>query len=212
MIEELQYTPVPLSPNYGFIQCTIPESLRKPILDSIDESSIPSNEGLVGQIKDEKELTIYKDNPDYTNFIFNLVRVYESCYNSWISSIAFLNQNKDIELEHDMLWVNRMNKGEFNPCHIHSSIYSYVMWIKVPYDLENEKKVFPEAKDNSCGCFDFIYSNNTGVANYRIPVDYRYEWEMVFFPSNLMHTVYPYFTTDEQRISVAGNIKLVDNK
>lgn len=212
MTGQIHYTPLELYPGYGVIQCTVPHSLRQAILDSIDNASVPANPGLVGQIKDEKNLYLHKNNLHYREFIFSVTKTYEDHFTSWSSNIAFLNSHSKLELEHDTLWVNRMNKGEFNPAHIHSAVYSYVMWIKIPYDMEEESKVFPESKDNACGCFDFLYNSNTGVSNYRIYADRRYEWEMIFFPSNLTHTVYPYFTSDEQRISVAGNIKISDNK
>ena len=31
---------------------------------------------------------------------------------------------------------------------------------------------------------------------------------MLFFPAKLMHTVYPFYDCDEERISISGNIKL----
>lgn len=209
---DINYSPTELSPGYGFLQCTFPEHLRQPLLDSIKESSVPANPGLVGQIKDEKELLLYKTNDDYRDFIFKTLGLYEKHFKTWASNIEFLNSSKRYTLEHDTLWVNKMNKGEFNPAHIHSSVYSYVIWVKVPYDMEDEKKVFPDSKDNACGCFEFLYNATMSVGNFRIEADYKYEWEMVFFPSNLTHTVYPFFTSDEQRISVAGNIKMSDNK
>ena len=208
----INYSPKELNIGYGFVQCTFPEHLRQPLLDCIDEASVPANEGLVGQIKDEKQLLIYETNDEYRSFIFDVLKLYENHFQSWSSSLTFINPTKEMVLEHDSLWVNRMNKGEFNPAHIHSSVYSYVIWIKVPYDMEDESKVFPNSKDNACGCFDFLVNTNFGVSNHRIYADHKYEWEMIFFPSNLTHTVYPFFTSNEQRISVAGNIKLRDNK
>ena len=34
---------------------------------------------------------------------------------------------------------------------------------------------------------------------------------MIFFPSDMNHLVYPHFTTDEWRISIAGDIALNSN-
>lgn len=212
MIQDFHYSPIQLQSGYGFIQCTIPIPLRQLILDDIDRASEPANHGLVGQIEDEKNLYVYKNSDKYLDFIFSAAKAYESHFPAWIDSLRFINSHEDYKLEHDTLWVNRMNKGEFNPAHIHSSAYSYVMWIEIPYDIEDERKKFPDSKDNACGCFDFLFSCNTGVSNYRIEADHRYEWEMVFFPSNLTHIVYPFFTSDKQRISVAGNIKMTTDK
>jgi hypothetical protein len=41
-----------------------------------------------------------------------------------------------------------------------------------------------------------------------IPVDSSYEGTIMMFPSALNHGVYPFYTSDEYRISVSGNIRI----
>ena len=44
-------------------------------------------------------------------------------------------------------------------------------------------------------------------------VDKSFEGQMLMFPAPLQHIVYPFYTSDESRITVSGNIKLwVDDK
>ena len=44
------------------------------------------------------------------------------------------------------------------------------------------------------------------VVNTAYRLDPSYEGYMVFFPAKLRHMVYPFYETDEPRISIAGNI------
>ena len=41
-------------------------------------------------------------------------------------------------------WVNYMKKTEFNPLHRHGGLFSFVIFIQIPYDLSEEDKVFPD--------------------------------------------------------------------
>ena len=36
----------------------------------------------------------------------------------------------------------------------------------------------------------------------------EYEGKMLFFPSKLLHQVYPFYNCDEDRISISGNINI----
>jgi len=108
-------------------------------------------------------------------------------------------------------WVNYQHKHEFNPLHDHSGVYSFVIWMKIPTSFSDQKKnpFANQANDNSISNFLFQYLNILGQST-----DYRYEmspeWEgtLLFFPSQLLHVVYPFYDCDEDRISVSGNIKL----
>ena len=39
-----------------------------------------------------------------------------------------------------------------------------------------------------------------------LDVDKSFEGQMVMFPSKLQHLVYPFYTSDDYRITVSGNI------
>ena len=62
--------------------------------------------------------------------------------------------------------------------------------------------------NNNVPChFQFSYTGILGgISNHYVPVDESYENTMMLFPSKLMHCVYPFFTSDDYRISVAGNV------
>ena len=57
--------------------------------------------------------------------------------------------------------------------------------------------------------FEFLYSNILGEhESTGIEMNPDMEGTMLFFPSALLHGVYPFYNCDEDRISVSGNIKL----
>ena len=43
---------------------------------------------------------------------------------------------------------------------------------------------------------------------HRIPIDSTWEGHIIMFPANLQHCVYPFYTSDDTRISFSGNILL----
>ena len=111
----------------------------------------------------------------------------------------------------DQLWVNYQYKTEFNPYHDHSGVYSFAIWMKIPYSWEDQKKLelFGGLKEKNCkaGIFEFEYIDTLGgVKNYSFNLSPEYEGVMVFFPARLRHCVYPFYETDEPRISIAGNL------
>ena len=100
---------------------------------------------------------------------------------------------------------------QFNPPHTHTGIMSFVIWISIPYDLQAEEKVFPEIKSGPTRTskFTFHYVNVLGqMQHYTLNVDKEFEGNIALFPSHLNHSVNPFYTSDEYRISVAGNLRL----
>ena len=64
-----------------------------------------------------------------------------------------------------------------------------------------------EDKEKKAGHFCFLYSGPDGrVLSEDIPVDKKYEGKMALFPASLNHQVYPFYTSDEQRITISGNV------
>ena len=55
--------------------------------------------------------------------------------------------------------------------------------------------------------FQFTYSNILGnVVEFPIYMEPEMEGVMMLFPSNLHHQVYPFYNTEEPRISISGNL------
>ena len=108
------------------------------------------------------------------------------------------------------LWVNFQKKGEFNPIHRHAGVMSFVLWVQIPYEYKDECEL-ETARNISIkpcgGSFQFVTTSIEGhVGFYDYNLDPTYNGTAVIFPAGLNHQVYPFFTSDEDRISIAGNI------
>ena len=109
-------------------------------------------------------------------------------------------------------WVNYQKKYEVNPLHSHTGQLSFVMWINIPYDL-NEELNLPYVKDSTlkhCAtAFTLVCGNNNGtIRQLPFRLDKTNEGEFIIFPAELFHMVYPFYTSDGYRISIAGNLKV----
>ena len=109
----------------------------------------------------------------------------------------------------DDLWINFQKKYEHNPIHVHTGDLSFVLWITIPYDL-NEELSLPNCKNSNApsnSIFEFIYTDFLGrIISTKINVDKSYEGTIIMFPSELFHTVHPFYTSDDYRISISGNL------
>ena len=122
-------------------------------------------------------------------------------------------QLTNYSLDLSTFWFNRQKKYEFNPFHDHGGVYSFVIWLKIPYDYKKEAELprFKGTKkeDIKAGCFEFEYFDLFGRASqYTFNLNSEYENTIVFFPSMFRHCAYPFYSTDETRVSVSGNLWL----
>ena len=95
--------------------------------------------------------------------------------------------------------------------HTHSGVLSFVIWYKTPYLYKDEVEYDTAKKGSSLctnGLFSFIINKNGVVDSVYIPVDKNWDGYISLFPANLFHQVYPFFTSDDYRISISGNIML----
>lgn len=190
--------------NYGFINAEVP----KEIMESIEKETLefpnePLNHMLAGNIEHEYGL---KES-------YNLVEEFTSklCYeyqDNWNPS--YTNHKLDRKnWKLSQLWVNYQKKHEFNPPHIHDGSFSFVIFVKIPYLIQDEINLASVKNSNMprAGAFQFIFTNIFGEVREAVqPVDKTYEGRIFLFPSNLLHQVFPFYTSDEYRITVSGNL------
>ncbi len=204
---QVNYTPHTLTGDTGFVQSTIPDTFREDILKEIDEvynsQNHPYMNGLVGQIGNEQGLKRLSKNCDFDLYLKTLRKGYDDNFDDVISHYSELVD--DVKQVKDY-WVNFQKPGEYNPPHFHTGIYSFVIWIKIPYDLTKELEVYKESKDTSHSCFNFIYPKGLYMMTHSLYIDQSYEWEIVLFPAFRTHFVNPFTTCDGTRISIAGNL------
>lgn len=212
--EFIRYTPKLLTPLDGYIQTTVPQKFRNKILSEINTSTKSMNRNLIGHIKNQTMLVKLKDDKEWIEYIKQVCEAFSLQFQPNTKVIADLLVDDSFidSLTLDQPWVNKMKKTEFNPFHNHRGLYSYVIWVKIPYDIEDEKNYFPDPNYVVTSTFSFIVACDKGLVQHPIEVDKNYEWEMVLFPATLWHGVYPFFTSEEERVSVAGNVLYKPNK
>lgn len=167
---------------------------------------------LAGHIKHQYSLYLDRDFEDY---VFYLCRRYIEKYPNFLYNIYKHNaieEHVNLQMKVYALWVNFMKKYEFNPPHSHSGRLSFVLWYKVPFTTEDEIRNGPSKRlddNNYTGCFQFLHPSNeeSGIAFKNLRVDKSYEGKIILFPSYLCHAVYPFYTSDDYRISIAGNVR-----
>ena len=193
-------------PNYGFLIDSVPRD----ILDSlenevslIDNNSKKMNNILAGNLKNEFDIShiSHKVEP----YVLKLLQEYDKDFN-YIETIT--NLTSSVPFVANDLWVNMQQKTEFNPNHDHAGIMSFVIWLKIPYSTQGENKVSPgkDSNKNCAGNFELLYTSTLGNISYlTIPAE---EGKILMFPNKMVHCVYPFYSTDEERISISGNIYL----
>ena len=170
------------------------------------------NNRLAGHIKKEYAVPEHLHSDNLNKFLL------------WMAACTIQNDNTlrmcfqagDMELiaaetlEMDHIWINYMKKHEFNPIHNHSGFLSFVIWNKIPFDIEEELKVYPDVTNPMTSMFCFLFGNPN--IQYPIKVSKGMQNYICMFPSHLNHCVYPFYTSDDYRVSFAGNIFLRNNK
>lgn len=165
-----------------------------------------SNDRLVANIREQLVYPIEK-HPEFQNFILET-------YNFYINEFKYpppvdLNLY-DYIVDVNDVWVNKQRKNEYNPNHIHGGFLSYVIWVQIPYNIDKELDVDYYTNDKNRlkkASFEFIYPTiGNGITAHSLWINKEDEGRIIMFPSNLMHCVYPFTTSDKIRISVAGNV------
>jgi hypothetical protein len=203
-------------PNIGYISTSLPPNILLGVKQEIEEIkqsnflASPANDVLAGNIA--KQFHLVKSRNLIEPFMVSLAWEYTNHWNygkKVIRTIRSKNEFVNINFELDKLWVNFQKKHEFNPVHNHFGIFSFACWINIPYKLEDEMNLEQVKNSNAkaTSCFTFSYSNSLGELNNQpIMLDKSKEGSMIFFPAELNHSVYPFYTSDDYRISIAGNI------
>jgi hypothetical protein len=168
------------------------------------DKATPFNQSLFGHI--EREYLLNKSKKEVSDVLLPHLINFNNNFNILES---FDIANRELAIQLDSLWVNFQKKYEFNPPHSHSGVFSFVIWTKIPFNLEDELKLYKVTGKPNTSCFNFLYLGvgNT-IKNYTIEVDKDSENVCIIFPSTMTHYVSPFYTSDDYRISVSGNFKL----
>jgi hypothetical protein len=191
-----------------YVLADVPKEILEILDNVIDEKGLsPLNQDLAGNIK--HEYAIPKGKAAVSPMLMQMIIKHQEKYPNFFKKAHSTINYKACEIELFNLWVNFQKKYEFNPMHVHDGLYSFVIWHKVPYTMKDEKERLASMMDNDfrAGMFAFFFSDPSGkITQEALPVDKSWEGKVALFPANLNHCVYPFYTSDEYRISISGNL------
>ena len=99
-------------------------------------------------------------------------------------------------------WIVRQFKNDYNPIHTHGGHLSGVGYLKVPEsfgEYHQKTKV-----NNQNGLLTLVHGAKTFMSESTYTITPKVG-DFYFFPNYLMHTVYPFTGTDDERRSVSFN-------
>jgi len=186
----------------------IPDILFNKLKKIIKNKTVKNNKRLAGNINEQYR--ILEAIPIFEKYLLNLIFNNESLVNDMNHRYDVFSKNVPVKLI-DM-WVNYQKKHEFNPLHNHTGCFSFIIFVDIPYTIE-EQIEYSKSKDISCfraGNLEFLTTNNLGDNKTTcFAIDKTYNQSAFIFPAVLYHTVYPFYKVNKPRITVSGNFKFV---
>jgi hypothetical protein len=167
--------------------------------------------------RDNKDITTLADfKTDKDNWFFENV-LKKECTEASAALYKFPSPPK---FELSMMWVNHQKQYEFIPPHIHEAFYSFVVFMKIPTHWKEQHalsfcRTIPGV--STASDFQFLWGTSvhtqevTGhIQTHNFPLCSEDEGRMLVFPSWLHHQVFPFYGTEEERITISGNIILTN--
>jgi len=184
--------------NFGYIKSKLPKKLYSNLLKECLEAK--KNKKLISGLTNKgvpQHFFVEKNHKELMVFIEKMLIAYEHSFPN-LSDIKVSTQN--VSLGYDIPWINLQKQHEFVPIHLHTGIFSYTIWMKIPYD---------STKEEYSGNFQFIYVDVTGASRSEIiKLSKEDEGTIIMFPAKLNHIVWPFYNNKDTRISISGNIML----
>lgn len=151
------------------------------------------NHHLAGDIRDEHSFNLMDIGMD----------VYQHLYKKIVSTIEFVGGDKVADISMTNPWVNWQKAGEYNPTHTHGGLLSVVWYLNVPSEIE--KELLDQANNTSAasrGCITFYARRETDSMIFLPKKN-----DFFVFDAKHAHSVDPFYSTDEERVSVSFNIE-----
>ena len=190
----------------SIVKLSIPDEIINKLNDYVDTIvsdqkkmlKLDHSNQLAGKVKQEFLLeNEFMQEIKWGNFLAGAVK-------RWLQQ----DSNKELKsFEIIKSWIVRQFKNEYNPIHHHSGHVSGVGYLKVP---KNFGEVSEKKSINDKGRLTLIHGsvNLFSKATYVIKPEVG---DFYLFPNYLLHTVYPFSDTDEERRSVSFNANLDRN-
>jgi hypothetical protein len=166
----------------------------KTISDKNKIKDLDHGNNLAGNVTQEFKLEKkFIEESGYKNFLSESVH-------EWLK-ISGYKEIKDFEIISS--WIVRQFKNEYNPVHWHGGHVSGVGYLKVPESFGETAQPLSN-KNNKNGNLELIYGSRQFLSDssFSIKPETGYFY---FFPHYMMHTVYPFTGTNEERRSISFN-------
>ena len=193
-------------PNLGYVRTSVVDHQLKQLLawvDSIDSDTTPINHSHVGTVAREYEITSEPVKQELSNILAPMVQQY-------VNDMHITVEQRPMGLT--TAWCNLQTSGEYFAAHTHTGVFSFALWLRVPFTQADER-AWREARGKSgreTASFQFHYTDALGrITPNVLEVDRSWENEIIVFPGEMMHSVTPYYSTDDSRIVVSGNVDYV---
>ena len=171
----------------------------KIILDNKKQKELDYGNKLIGDVAQEFKLE--KEIMEKSGWIDFLAQ----SASKWIE---LQTEKKITKFELIESWIVRQFKNEYNPVHWHSGHLSGAGFLKIPSSFGN----FLQKKDSMeypGGALELIHGSKAFLSNAKYRINPKVG-DFYFFPNYLMHTVYPFKDSDDERRSISFNAKIDD--
>ena len=174
--------------------------IDKIILNKKKSKELDIGERLVGDVTQEFELEqkIMQES-GWGQFLSN-------CVSKWIE---LETKNKITKFQILKSWVVRQYENEYNPTHWHSGHISGAGFLKVPSNLGKNKQDKKQISYKG-GALQLMHGSRMFLSHSTYNIVPKVG-DFYFFPNYLMHHVYPFKNTKEERRSISFNAKIDDN-
>ena len=190
------------------LKVSIPETIVNNLNNYIDEiindnkkfKKLDIGERLVGDVTQEFEIEqkIMQES-GWGQFLSN-------CVSRWIE---IETKSKITKFQILKSWVVRQFENEYNPTHWHSGHISGAGFLKVPSNLGGHKQNKKDINYKG-GSLQLMHGSRMFLSHSTLNIIPKVG-DFYFFPNYLMHHVYPFKDTKEERRSISFNAKIDDN-
>ncbi len=197
-------------PNIGMVKTKISDELKKNLINDFDLNLPKKTTGLEGSnIPNHYYITDSECFRALSEVLLECTNFYNKSFPIYIHRVKKMIGNEIIEnthltVEREYCWYNEHKPNFFTPIHTHWGIFSFVLWLKIPYNAGDNK---------FSGNLSFLHHDIMGQEHdFIMANDQEKEGTLLFFPSNLTHCVYPFDHVTDTRLSLSGNITIKLNK
>ena len=187
---------------------TIPEKMVADLNNYVDQIIIDATKSkdlnlglkLAGDVTQEFKLE------EKFSMEIGWIKFLGQCTQEWIKATT---NNKITKFNLRETWIVRQFKNEYNPIHWHGGHISGAGFLKVPDSLGKHVQD-KGGKEYQGGSLELIHGSRQFLSNSKFKITPKVG-DFYFFPHYLMHTVYPFKGTDDERRSISFNAIIDQN-